>query len=68
MYHFESTSLNHVVSYEEVSSLDMLGFLVVFRVVRKVDRTFIVAIERRDKRIVVVSLSQISRQLFKLYC
>ena len=34
----------------------MLGFLVVLRVVQKVDRTFIVAIERRDKRVVVVSL------------
>ena len=67
MYHFETISLNHVVSYEEVSSLDMLGFLVVLRVVRKVDRTFIVAIERRDKRVVVVSLPQVSRQLLKPY-
>ena len=32
----------------------MLGFLVVLRVVRKVNRTLIVAIERRDKRVVVV--------------
>ena len=69
MYHFETISLNHVVSYEEVSSLDMLGFLVVLRVVRKVDRTLIVAVERRDKRgIVIVSLPQISCQLLKLYC
>jgi hypothetical protein len=69
MYHFETISLNHVVLYEEVSSLDMLGFLVVLRVVRKVDRTFIVTIERRSKRvIVVVSLPQISRQLLKSYC
>ena len=56
MYHFETISLNHVVSYEEVSSLDMLGFLVVLRVVRKVNYTFIVVIERRDKRVVVISL------------
>jgi len=34
MYHFKLTSLNYVVSYEEVSSLDILGFLVVFRVVQ----------------------------------
>ena len=70
MYHFETISLNHVVSYEEVSSLDMLGFLVVLRVVREVDRTLIVAIERRDKRVVVVvvSLPQVSRQLLKPYC
>ena len=54
MYHFKTISLNHVVSYEEVSSLDMLGFLVVLRVVRKVNRTLIVIVERRDKRVVVV--------------
>jgi hypothetical protein len=68
MYHFETISLNHVVSYEEVSSLDMLGFLVVLRIVQKVDCTFIVAIERRDKGVVVVSLPQVSCQLLKPYC
>ena len=57
MYYFESTSLNYVVLYEEVSSLNMLGFLVVFRVVRKVDRTLIVIVECRDKRVVVVVVS-----------
>ena len=56
MYYFKSISLNYVVLYEEISSLDILRFLVVFRVVQKVDRTFIVIIERRDKRVVVVSL------------
>ena len=48
--------MNHIVSYEEVSSLDMLGFLVVFRVVREINRTLIVVIEYRNKRVVVVSL------------
>jgi len=56
MYHFKLTLLNHVVSYEEVLSLDMLGFLVVFCVVQKVDRTLIVIVERRNKRVVIVSL------------
>ena len=32
----------------------MLGFLVVLRVIQKVDRTLIVAVERRDKRVIVV--------------
>jgi len=54
MYYFKLTSLNHVVSYEEILSLDMLGFLVVFRVVRKVDYTLIVTVEGRDKRVVVI--------------
>jgi len=54
MYYFKLTSLNHVVLYEEVSSLDMLGFLVVFRVVQQVDYTFIIIIERRDIGVVVV--------------
>ena len=57
MYHFKTISLNYVVLYEEVLSLDMLGFLVVFRVVQEVDRTLIVAIERRDKRVVIVVVS-----------
>ena len=34
MYHFKLTSLNYVILYKEVLSLDMLGFLVVFCVVR----------------------------------
>ena len=70
MYHFKSIFLNYVVSNKEVSSLDMLSFLVVLRVVREIDRALIVAIERRYKRIVVivVSLPQISRQLLKPYC
>ena len=32
----------------------MLGFLVVLSVVREVNRTLIVIIERRDKRVVVI--------------
>ena len=56
MYYFKTISLNYIISYEEVSSLDMLGFLVVLYVIQKVDYTFIVVIERRDKRVVVVSL------------
>jgi hypothetical protein len=62
MYHFKSISLSYIVSYEEVLSLDMLGFLVVLYIIQKVDRTLIITVERRDKRvIVVVSLPQISR-------
>ena len=60
MYHFELTSLNHIVLYKEVLSLDMLGFLVVFRIIQKVDHTLIVIVERRDKRVVIISLFQIS--------
>jgi hypothetical protein len=67
IYHFELILLNYVVSYEEVLSLDMLRFLVVFCVIRKVNCTLIIIVERRDKRVVVVSLTQISYQLFKLY-
>ena len=69
MYHFKPILLNHIVSYKEVSSLNMLGFLVVLRIVQKVDHTFIITIERRDKRVVVVIvfLPQISRQLLKPY-
>ena len=54
MYYFKSIFLNYVVSNEEVSSLDMLSFLVVLRIVREIDCTLIVAIERRYKRVVVV--------------
>jgi len=61
MYHLELIFLNHVVPYEEVSNLDMLGFLVVLYVVQQVNCALIVAIERRDKGVVVVSLPQISR-------
>jgi hypothetical protein len=32
----------------------MLGFLVVLRVVQKVDRTLIIVVERRDKRVIVI--------------
>ena len=56
MYYFESISLNHIITYKEVSSLDMLGFLVVLRVVREINRALIVVIERRDKGVVLVSL------------
>jgi len=55
MYYFKLTSLNHIVLYKEVLSLNMLGFLVVFYVVRKVDRTLIVIVECRDKRVVIIS-------------
>ena len=58
MYHFKLILLNYVVSYKEVLSLNMLGFLVVLYIVQKVDRTLIIIVERRDKRVViVVSLS-----------
>jgi hypothetical protein len=53
MYYFKSTLLNYVVSYKEVSSLNILSFLVVFYIVRKVNYTLIIVIERRDKRVVV---------------
>jgi len=48
-------SLNHVVSYKEVSSLNMLSFLIVFCVVQKVNYTLIVIVECRDKRVVIIS-------------
>jgi len=57
MYHFKSTLLNHVILYKEVSSLDMLGFLVVFRIIQQIDCALIVVIERRDKRVNIVSFS-----------
>ena len=54
MYYFKSIFLNYVVSNEEVSSLDMLSFLVVLYVIREIDRALIIAIERRYKRVVIV--------------
>ena len=54
MYHFKSVLLNYIVAYKEVSSLNMLGFLIVLRVVREIDHTLIIIIERRYKRVVVV--------------
>jgi hypothetical protein len=46
----------------------MLGFLVMFVVIRQINYALVVAVERRNERIGVISLSQVSRQLFKLYC
>jgi len=54
MYHFKLISLNYVVSYKEVLSLNILGFLVVLRVIQKVDYTLIVTVKRRDKGVIVV--------------
>jgi len=45
----------------------MLGFLVVFYVIQKVNYALIIIVERRDKRVIIISFFQIFRQLFKLY-
>jgi hypothetical protein len=54
MYYFKSIFLNYVVLNKEVSSLDMLSFLVVLYIVQEIDRTLIIIIERRYKRVIVV--------------
>jgi hypothetical protein len=57
MHYFKSFALHYVVAYKQISSLDMLGFLVMFGVVGQINCSLVVAIERRNERIGVISFS-----------
>ena len=57
MHYFESLTLYYIVTYKQVPNFDILGFLVILRIVGKVDSTLIVVVECRDERIIVVVMS-----------
>jgi hypothetical protein len=57
MHYCKSFALYYVIAYKQILSLDMLGFLVMFGVVEEINYAFVVAVERKDKRISVISLS-----------
>ena len=57
IHYFESLVLNYVVTYKQVLNFDILSFLVILRIVGKVDGTLIIVVEYRDERIIVVIVS-----------